>query len=347
MPYQPNNGSVITDDIAPAFQHIRQQPNNCSVVIDHEIDVIDDSTPTFQHMPHHSNNGSVKTDDIAPTFQHIPQPNNCSVVIDHEIDVTDDSTPAFQPDNSSIITDQQGGSVVVNRPHFNNVEVRSQLNIPSQANINDFATLYLQIEDKIDDVMQEVDRLAQPGDVIQVELVGGNERAHIYQQMSDINSIRDSVTDMLEHLAQSNTELLADERLVLIVQIVTPLGGGMRRRLVNSTNKEILRLKKTTLTHTSSQRQQSVLCSLTNLLNDTLTTKQATQQARLLHESVGLNCQTPVSLGDVHKFEKVLKRRITMMYRKEDCRPLTFFNTQYPKTDEDTLSYTSRDITTA
>ncbi|XP_037136290.1 uncharacterized protein LOC119139583 [Syngnathus acus] len=151
--------AVIDDDIPPAFQ-----PNNCSVIIDHEIDVIDDSTPAFQHMPHQSN-------------------------------------------NSSVITDQRGGSVVVNRPHFNNVEVRRQLNIPSQANINDFATFYLQIEDKIDDVLQEVDRRAQPGDVIQAELVGGDDRAHIYQQKSDINSIRDSVSDMLERLAQSNTLL--------------------------------------------------------------------------------------------------------------------------------------------
>ncbi|XP_037098198.1 uncharacterized protein LOC119116685 [Syngnathus acus] len=176
--------------------------------------VIDDSTP------------------VPPPFQ----PNNCSVIIDHEIDVIDDSTPAFQhiphqSNNSSVITDQRGGSVVVNRPHFNNIEVRRHLNIPSQTNINDFATFYLQIEEKIDDVLREVDARTQPGDVIQAELVAGNDRAHIYQQKSDINSIRDNVSALLERLAQSNVELLADESLELIVQIVTPLRGGMRRQL--------------------------------------------------------------------------------------------------------------------
>nr|XP_049619738.1 uncharacterized protein LOC125994445 [Syngnathus scovelli]XP_049620140.1 uncharacterized protein LOC125994731 isoform X1 [Syngnathus scovelli] len=284
---------------------------------------------------------SFAVDDVQPIFQ----PNNCSVIIDHEIDVIDNNTPAFQhtpqqSNNGSVLADQHGGSIVINRPHFNNVEVRRRLNIPSQQNINDFATFYLQIEDKIDDVVQEVASRAQTGDVIQIELAAGNDRAHIYQQTSDINSIRDNVSNLLERLAQSNTELLADEGLELIVQIVTPLrgGGGMRRRLLNTTNREILRLKKRHL-HIP-RNTDNKLCfalSLTYLLNDTLTTKQATRHARLLHESVGLDCQTPVSLGDVHKFEKVLKRKITVMYRKEDCRPMTFFDTRYPKTDNDTL----------
>ncbi|XP_061131437.1 uncharacterized protein LOC133151994 [Syngnathus typhle] len=206
--------------------------------IDLALVVIYDSTPVFQHR----DNASVITGDTPPPF--------------HEIDGIDDSAPAFQDtphqsNNSSVLTDQRGGSVVVNRPHFNNIEVRRHLNIPSQTNSNDFATFYLQIEEKIDDVLREVDVQTQPCDVIQVELVAGNDRAHVYQQKSDINSIRDNVSALLERLAQSNVELLADENLELIVQIVTPLCGGMRRRLVNSTNKEILKLKKTTLTHTS------------------------------------------------------------------------------------------------
>nr|XP_049607026.1 uncharacterized protein LOC125987019 isoform X2 [Syngnathus scovelli]XP_049607030.1 uncharacterized protein LOC125987020 isoform X2 [Syngnathus scovelli] len=319
-----NNGR-ISPDIPVQLLNIIQNLNTQPLVDPLTANTVDSSP--------------VAIDDVPPIFQ----PNNCSVIIDHEIDVINDNTPAFQhtpqqSNNGSVLADQRGGSIVINRPHFNNVEVRRQLNIPSQQNINDFATFYLQIEDKIDDVMQEVASRAQTGDVIQIELVGGNDRAHIYQQTSDINSIRDNVSNMLERLAQSNTELLADEGLELIVQIVTPLRGGMRRRLLNTTNREILRLKKRHL-HIPRNKDNN-LCfalSLTYLLNDTLTAKQATRQARLLHESVGLDCQTPVSLGDVHKFEKVLKRKITVMYRKEDCRPMTFFDTRYPKTDNDTL----------
>ncbi|XP_061128058.1 uncharacterized protein LOC133149876 [Syngnathus typhle] len=324
------NSGRNSPDIPAQLLHMIQNLNTQPLIdrmtvnpVDHEIDA------------------SVITGNMPPSFQ----PNNCSVIIDHEIDVIDNNAPAFQDiahqsnnNNASVITNQRGGSVVVNRPHFNNIEIRRHLNIPSQANSNDFATFYLQIEDRIDEVLREVDMQTQRGDVIQIELVAGNDRAHVYSQKSDINTIRDNVSDLLERLAQSNVELLADENLELIVEIVKPIRGGMRRRLMNTTNKEILTRKKRHLY--IPRNKDNNLCfalSLTYLLNDTLTSKQAVRQARLLHQSVGLDCQTPVSLGDVHKFEKVLRRKITVMYRKEDSRPMTFFDTHYPKTDEDTL----------
>ncbi|XP_061127105.1 uncharacterized protein LOC133147006 [Syngnathus typhle] len=226
-----SNSGRNSPDIPAQLLHMIQNLNTQPLIdrmtvnpIDHEIDA------------------SVITGNMPPSFQ----PNNCSVIIDHEIDVIDNNAPAFQDiahqsnNNASVITNQRGGSVVVNRPHFNNIEIRRHLNIPSQANSNDFATFYLQIEDRIDEVLREVDMQTQRGDVIQIELVAGNDRAHVYSQKSDINTVRDNVSDLLERLAQSNVELLADENLELIVEIVKPIRGGMRRRLMNTTNKEIL-----------------------------------------------------------------------------------------------------------
>ncbi|XP_077361782.1 uncharacterized protein LOC144006673 [Festucalex cinctus] len=351
-----SNGEAVEDILEPDIhrndqqqssvsfsQHSQPHPHNQTQHVEgsrstHCQQTLVSNTQNFQYQPY-THNQTQQTEaggSSTPARQDLQQQSRVHrhIQAEHPPAPTPSTQSTLQ--QSSDTNRQVGGQV--RRPNFNNLEIRRRLNTTRPEDPLDFAAFYTNIGNNLNEAVQEVIRSTSRGDIVQAEIVGENVREHCYlDAVNDPNDVTDAVHNLLDRIAQSNTEVLADNSLELVVQIVFDVngGGGAKRKLILTTNDEMVQKKKRCLYITYDKDDK--LCfarSLAYLLDGSLTVDQATQRARYLQQSVGLTCETAVSLRDVHKFETLVKRKIVIAYRADCERPLSFFETQYPKSED-------------
>ncbi|XP_077354950.1 uncharacterized protein LOC144003049 [Festucalex cinctus] len=253
------------------------------------------NTQNFQYQPY-THNQTQQTEaggSSTPARQDLQQQSRVHrhIQAEHPPAPTPSTQSTLQ--QSSDTNRQVGGQV--RRPNFNNLEIRRRLNTTRPEDPLDFAAFYTNIGNNLNEAVQEVIRSTSRGDIVQAEIVGENVREHCYlDAVNDPNDVTDAVHNLLDRIAQSNTEVLADNSLELVVQIVFDVngGGGAKRKLILTTNDEMVQKKKRCLYITYDKNDK--LCfarSLAYLLDGSLTVDQATQRARYLQQSVGLTCE--------------------------------------------------------
>lgn len=122
----------------------------------------------------------------------------------------------------------------------------------------------------------------------------------------------------------------------MVVQLVRNPRGGGKRQLDKTLECELIRKKKRHLyivCH-QSRHQLCFAMSLARLLNPELNDEEALERGRELQCLADLNDQTMVTLGDVCKFEEILKRKIVVYCRKSEDRALYPFAIAYPRHSE-------------
>ncbi|KAB5567811.1 hypothetical protein PHYPO_G00237130, partial [Pangasianodon hypophthalmus] len=208
--------------------------------------------------------------------------------------------------------------------------MRHVLAIPPPGDEPDIATFYQNVIGLIRELVDDARAVAGRGDLVQLSVEGENVSVHASVVADGTGeNILPVFEDTLDRLVQSNTGVVANERVDLIVQVVRNPRGGGKRKLEKTLDCEIIRKKRRHLYVTEGRGDQ--LCfaiSLAHVCNSSFTDGQCERQAREWQRAVGLDEQTPVTFSDVRKFEDILERKIVVFYRTSST--LSHFETHFP-----------------
>ncbi|XP_048850894.1 uncharacterized protein LOC125719998 isoform X1 [Brienomyrus brachyistius] len=205
---------------------------------------------------------------------------------------------------------------VIRRPQFNNTEIRQRFHFEGIEH-EDIVDVYRSVIQTFQNLVDRVNALAGPGDIIQVELQGDsvtNDTAIHVRGEIDLNDL----LSMVDNLTQSNAEVFSDETLELVVQIIHNRNGGAakRQKLTKLLKSEILQKKLRCLI--VSENSGNNLCfayCVVRLLNPDMSHEIAEIEAKRLQESVGLTVADMVSFSNIAEFERMLGVKIVVWYR--------------------------------
>ncbi|XP_058870482.1 uncharacterized protein LOC117407818 [Acipenser ruthenus] len=217
--------------------------------------------------------------------------------------------------------DRIGGEGVQlrHRPMFNNIELKHPLNFTHLYDLDSYAEVFTVLHETLENMLSEVSRTLRPSDVVQLELRAGSLDIPVYVKMTGDNLSLDDFLSQIEALLQSHSEILADDSLMLIVQVIRcPEGGGVRRGLQTLMKSELIRKKAKHLIICYNRDNQlcfpySVLSLLFPEFRGAYDTCMA--EALKLQQSVGLSEHQTVSFADIDKFEQALDVKIVVWYR--------------------------------
>ncbi|XP_057711360.1 uncharacterized protein LOC130928654 [Corythoichthys intestinalis] len=229
---------------------------------------------------------------------------------------------------------QIGGASETVRPKFNNIELRQILTPSRVADSPDFVSFYNDIMENVQRQTDHVVAITQPGDIIQIEVVGDNVQQHVVLNATDDPEIiLHGFHNVIDRLVQSNYQILCNTELEMVVNIVKDQRGGVRRKLTHMLDCEIVRKKRRYLYDPHPQNNQLCLAmALAYMLDKSLPTNALIQKARELHTAIGLSEQTAAGFADIHKFEQHLNRKIVVLYRPDDSdMPMKHFETDFVK----------------
>lgn len=245
------------------------------------------------------------------------------------------------PAESDESYDPQVGGEIIKRDKFNTVEIRQELIPPSNDRPTDFSVFYNDVMVNIERQVDNVLTIATPGDIIQIELIGPDIRQHDILQAGDApEDIHQGFQNLFDRAVQSNTEILCDSSLELVVKIVKDKRGGARRKLQHTLDSEVITKKRRCLYIPPPQNNNLCLATaLTGLMHDSLTMTGVLARSRDLQAAVGLSEHTPAGFGDIHKFERVLNRKIVVLYRNEAGKPMSHFETDTAKSTNSLVVY--------
>ena len=253
------------------------------------------------------------------------------------------SPPATPPDQRDPV--DAINVETIRRDRFNNLELRSLLNFPQIGRVIDYATFYREVMRSLENLLERVIPELRPNDMLQLELIGENMQRHTsVNYQNDDEAVMAAFQSLVDQLVQSNAAIMEDGGLELVVQVVHNHRGGAKRKLENTLDCEILSKKAPHLYVTNNSNNQ--LCfavSLAHLIDSNLTDSQAVNFGRELQRLVGLDEHTPVTFSDISKFEKIVKRKIMVLYRDEGQRPLSRFETDSPQSDKPLYLYLSQE----
>ncbi|KAM9703389.1 uncharacterized protein ACNS7B_002119 [Menidia menidia] len=221
------------------------------------------------------------------------------------------------------------------RENFNVTEIRRPFVVtpPTPGNVPDLALFYASVMHMLMELADAARGLAGRGDVVQLELAGGGFSHHVIIPVGDENddSFLPAFTDFLDDVVQSNAELPENNNLELILQVVRNPSGGVKRRLEKTLDCELINKKKRHLYLVNNAENQ--LCfsiSLAHVNNPCLTDSEAAVQGEQWQLMAGLTVDTPVNFCDINKFERIVKRKIVVFYRKGENNLLCKFETDFP-----------------
>ncbi|XP_058890904.1 uncharacterized protein LOC117407014 isoform X1 [Acipenser ruthenus] len=217
--------------------------------------------------------------------------------------------------------DRIGGEGVqrIHRPMFNNFELKQPLNFTHLYDLDSYAEVFTVLHETLENMLSEVSRTLRPSDVVQLELRAGSLDIPVYVKMSGANLSLDDFLSQIEALLQSHSEILADDSLMLIVQVIRcPEGGGVRRCLQTLMKSELIRKKAKHLIICYNRDNQ--LCFAYSVLSLIFPEfrgayEMCMAEALKLQQSVGLSEHQMVSFVDIDKFEQALDVKIVVWYR--------------------------------
>lgn len=214
---------------------------------------------------------------------------------------------------------------------FNTLVMRRRLTLHRKGNVANIATFYQNVMGVIRGLASEVESQASRDDAIQLEVVGENVRDCVsVTNNAQGSNILPAFEGLLDRIVQSNNNIAADEGVELIVHIVRNPRGGGKRKLEKTLDCEILKKKKRHLYIVDDREDQ--LCfaiSLSHVFQPDFTDSQCDSLGKELQHQAGLDDQTPVTFGDIHRFEEILKRKIVVFYRTSHNEPLSHFATDF------------------
>lgn len=227
------------------------------------------------------------------------------------------------------------------REVFGNIEIRQFLNL-SPPRGTDYASFYSHVVDEFQNAVERAAVLAGPRDIIQVEVRGESLQNNISMIRRDGAENLEQFQPLLDQLVQSNSEISMDHSLEVVIQIVRNQAGGMgqKRKLKSLMDCDILKKKGRFLyivDNTDSQMCFSI--TVAHLLDPSLNDTQASQWGAEIHRSAELSADSPVTLEDVSKFEKVLGCRIVVFYRHERDGKLSKFTTEQSRGERTLLMF--------
>ncbi|XP_051800711.1 uncharacterized protein LOC127532721 isoform X1 [Acanthochromis polyacanthus] len=215
---------------------------------------------------------------------------------------------------------------------FNTVVMRRAFTVPEPAAEPNLAQFYSDVMGIIHRLSLEAELHARRNDIIQLEVVGENVRDHVSVVVADQGgNVLPAFEGLLDRLVQSNNSIVADENVEFVVQVVRNPRGGGKRKLARTLDCEIVTKKKRCLYIVLNRKDQ--LCfaiSLAHVMHPDHTVNQCVKLARELQRQAGLDEQTPVTFGDVSRFEEIVKRKIVIFYPTSHSQPLSHFETDYP-----------------
>ncbi|KAM9741015.1 uncharacterized protein ACNS7B_012259 isoform 1-T1 [Menidia menidia] len=207
------------------------------------------------------------------------------------------------------------------RRTFNVTEIRRPFIVTAHCpgHVPDLAVFYTSVMHVLMELADSAREMAARGDVVQLELVGEGFSRHVIVPVGgeDDVSIMHAFTGFLDDLVQSNAELPANN-LELILQVVRNPSGGVKRKVGKTLDCELINKKRRHLYVVNNDENR--LCfsiSLAHVNNPCLTDREAALQGKQWQLMAGLTAQTPVNFSDVNKFERIVKRKIVVFYRKD------------------------------
>ncbi|XP_047458093.1 uncharacterized protein LOC125018336 isoform X1 [Mugil cephalus] len=224
----------------------------------------------------------------------------------------------------------------VSRDRFNNIEIRQMLNFNFPNPVSNYAEFYLNVMETLQAAVERAVSYARQGDVLQLELRGERSNSASVIVTHNGSLPLNHVQEALDRLVQSNMAIMPEDEMELLVQVVHSPRGGVKRKLQTIFDDEICRKKAHCLNIVINPGNQ--LCfaiNLAQLLNRELTTRQATEHAKVLQNHAGLADDTPVTFNDIIKFEQALDCKIVVFFRADGERALSKFQTSegmHPKT---------------
>nr|XP_061780265.1 uncharacterized protein LOC133571794 [Nerophis lumbriciformis] len=248
-------------------------------------------------------------------------------------------------DHPNLNETQRGeGLNVLRREVFNNVELKSVLPFPQNSGVTDYATFYRRVMGNLENLTNRVVEEARPNDIVQLEFIGDRARKHAsFTFQNDGGEVMNAFQNVLDLLVQSNAEIMNDDEIQVVVQVIHNPRGGVRRKAETLLEHELYKKKARYLYKPNNVNNH--LCfaiSLAHLIHPEFTDSQAVLEAKQIQRKAGLDDQTPVTFSHIHAFEKVVRRKIVILYREEDQRPFSLFETDSPKSDNPLYLYLSQ-----
>ncbi|XP_061764740.1 uncharacterized protein LOC133557872 isoform X1 [Nerophis ophidion] len=308
---------------------IEWEPNNDPSLQD-DINVLNSNTNTQASTQHHEVLGGATPSGECLDFS--------------EVVGVMQNQPSTADQSISNETQRGDGVNVLRRETFNNIQLSSVLTFPQNNDVTDYATFYRGVLGSLKKLTQMVTKEARPGDIIQLELSGESANQHTsFTFRNDAGAVMNAFQDVLDLLVQSNVEILNDEEIQVMVQVIHNPRGGVRRKIETLLEHEIHRKKARYLYNPlNSNNQLCFAISLASLLHPEFTDSQAVAEAEKIQRKAGLDEQTSVTFSHIREFEKVVRRKIVIMFREEGQRPLSRFETDYPKSENPLYLYLSQ-----
>ena len=223
--------------------------------------------------------------------------------------------------NSRSDDDRSNGDIrVINRPRFNNTEIRSILRFPQPSAIPSFQDFY---RDIVDDFQGTIERAlhradARENDYIQVSILSERLQDDVtmsrFYQAGRVTEFQ----NILDRLVQSNLSIFTDGTLEVRVNVVKGPSGGAKRRVETCLANEVIKKKARHIIRIINEDQRCFAVNLALLSNPGMTYNDAVRCGEEIHRRAGLSYNTPVGFADIDRFEDLLDCKIVVFYYTSD-----------------------------